>query len=293
MYLQALLAADTQPPLGRRRAAVLDVLRAARSPLGVQEVADQMGLHPNTARFHLDALVDAGLATRASKQRKTPGRPSIAYHAVPDGGPAGQRRYRLLAEILTSLIAGMMPDPGEAAAEAGREWGRYLTERPAPYQRLDADQAISRLTATLEQTGFAPQAPQAPETPEAPEAPEAPKAPKAAQAPQASTAPQAAKGPKAPQALQAPETTAEASTREIRLRHCPFREVAEDHQDIICRLHLGLMQGALAQMQAPLTADRLDPLVQPNLCIAHLRPDYDPGQRRSKQRPARSDRSSS
>ena len=31
-----------------------------------------------------------------------------------------------------------MPKPGEAAAEAGREWGAYLTEQPPPYQRLGA-----------------------------------------------------------------------------------------------------------------------------------------------------------
>ena len=35
----------------------------------------------------------------------------------------------------------------KAATEAGREWGRYLTEQPPPYQRLDAGQAIEILTA--------------------------------------------------------------------------------------------------------------------------------------------------
>ena len=56
---------------------------------GVQEIADRAGLHPNTARFHLDALVDAGLAARAPKERTTPGRPSMAYRAVEGGGPRG------------------------------------------------------------------------------------------------------------------------------------------------------------------------------------------------------------
>ena len=45
--------------------------------------------------------------------------------------------------MLTSLIAGVMPKPGEAAAEAGREWGRYLTEQP-PYQRLGAGADFAR-----------------------------------------------------------------------------------------------------------------------------------------------------
>jgi hypothetical protein len=37
--------------------------------------------------------------------------------------PVGQRRYWLLAEMLTSLIAGTMAAPGQAAGEAGRERG--------------------------------------------------------------------------------------------------------------------------------------------------------------------------
>ena len=73
------------------------MLRAAGSPVGVREVADRMGLHPNTARFHLDALVDAGLAVRAPQARTAPGRPSTGYQAAAGGGVSGRRHYRLLA----------------------------------------------------------------------------------------------------------------------------------------------------------------------------------------------------
>jgi predicted ArsR family transcriptional regulator len=222
MDVQALLAPDAGAPLGQSRAHVLDLLRAAGSPAGVRDIADQAGLHPNTARFHLDALVDAGLAARAPKERTTPGRPSMAYRAVAGGETMGRRRYRLLAEMLTSLIAGMLPKPGEAAGEAGREWGRYLTEPPPPYQRLDAGEAVERLTATLAEIGFAP------------------------------------------------EAVTDGTQYQLRLRQCPFREVAENHQDVVCQLHLGLMQGALAQMRAPVTADRLQPFAEPSLCIAYL-----------------------
>jgi predicted ArsR family transcriptional regulator len=222
MDVQALLAPDAGAPLGQSRAHVLDLLRAAGSPAGVRDIADQAGLHPNTARFHLDALVDAGLAARAPKERTTPGRPSMAYRAVAGGETVGRRRYRLLAEMLTSLIAGMLPKPGEAAGEAGREWGRYLTEPPPPYQRLDAGEAVERLTATMAEIGFAP------------------------------------------------EAVTDGTQYQLRLRQCPFREVAENHQDVVCQLHLGLMQGALAQMRASVTADRLQPFAEPSLCIAYL-----------------------
>jgi predicted ArsR family transcriptional regulator len=220
--LQALLGPDAGAPLGESRARVLDLLRAAGGPLGVQDVAGQTGLHPNTARFHLDALVAAGLATRRAQPRPAPGRPSIAYQVTDADGPAGRRRFRLLAEMLTSMIAGVMPQPGEAAAEAGREWGRYLTEPPPPYQSLNADQAIEKLTAALEEIGFAP------------------------------------------------ETLAEGGGYRLRLHQCPFREVAEHHQDVVCALHLGLMQGVLGQLRAPVTADRLQPFAEPSICIADL-----------------------
>ena len=222
MDMAGLLSRDADPPLGWRRAEVLDMLRAVGSPVGVREVADRMGLHPNTARFHLDALVDAGLAVRAPQARVAPGRPSTGYQAAGGGGVAGQRQYRLLAEMLTSLISGVLPRPAEAAADAGRQWGRYLTDQPAPYQRVGADQAVQALTEVLGEIGFGP------------------------------------------------EALTDGAQHQIRLRRCPFREVAQNHQDVVCELHFGLMQGVLDQMRAPVTVDRLEPFAEPALCVAYL-----------------------
>ncbi len=232
MDAEQLLAPEDTSPLGRSRADVLDMLRAADGPLGVREVAQRMGLHPNTARFHLEALVEAGLAVREAEDRETPGRPRIGYRAVADG-PPGRRRYRLLAEMLTSMIAGTMPEPGKAAEEAGREWGAYLTEQPPPYQKLSAEEAIGKLSTIMEELGFAPRA----------------------------------------------ETGPDGGQHRLCLWQCPFREVAQRHQDVICALHLGLMRGSLDRMRAPVTADRLDPFVEPSLCIAHLTEHDDPGER--------------
>jgi predicted ArsR family transcriptional regulator len=242
MDVQALLSPDTGAPLGERRARVLDLLRAAGRPLGVQEVAEQAGLHANTARFHLDALVEAGLATREQQPRETPGRPSMVYQVTDSDGPTGRRRYRLLAEMLTSMIAGVVPQPGEAATEAGREWGRYLTEQLPPYQRLDADQAVERLAAALQDIGFAP------------------------------------------------ETVAKAGGYQVRLRQCPFREVAERHKDVVCSLHLGLMEGVLGQLRAPVTVDRLLPFAEPSICITDLTTSRDLGSGTRDKAPARSRR---
>lgn len=53
-------------------------------------------------------------------------------------------------------------------------------------------------------------------------------------------------------------------------RRCPYVEVARRHPDVVCSLHLGLLQGALETLGSPLTAERLDPWVEPSLCVAQL-----------------------
>jgi predicted ArsR family transcriptional regulator len=56
----------------------------------------------------------------------------------------------------------------------------------------------------------------------------------------------------------------------IRLRQCPFGALVREHQVIICGIHLGLMRGALRQLDAPLDVIRLEPFVTPDLCVAHV-----------------------
>jgi predicted ArsR family transcriptional regulator len=56
----------------------------------------------------------------------------------------------------------------------------------------------------------------------------------------------------------------------VLLRHCPFLEVASAHREVICSLHLGVMQGVLTEQRAPLEATQLRPFVEPSLCVADL-----------------------
>lgn len=208
--------------MGESRARVLATLQDAGRPLSVGEIAAHVGLHPNTARFHLDALVDGGFIDRATEDRVLPGRPRMLYQARPGGTRPGRRSYHLLAEILTSFVAAQSPQATKSALEAGRSWGRYLTEKPPPFRQVDATFATEQLVATLDEIGFAP------------------------------------------------EAVTSGGHREIRLRHCPFRETAERHPEVVCAIHLGLMKGVLQELDAPLDADRLDPFVEPSLCVAHL-----------------------
>lgn len=204
---------------GARRTDVLALLRQADRPLSVAEVAKAVDVHANTARFHLDGLVEEGLAERAIESRDTRGRPRILYTS--EGAPPGPSSYALLAEMLTGLVS-TLEDPGAAAVELGRMWGRHLIERPAPSERVEAGVALARLDSLLDRVGFQP------------------------------------------------ETGPPGKDVEVRLRHCPFREVAEKHTDVVCAIHLGLMQGALDELAAPIAATSLEPFVTPQMCIAHL-----------------------
>ncbi len=68
-----------------------------------------------------------------------------------------------------------------------------------------------------------------------------------------------------------PEAAVESDERKILLHRCPFREVAQSNQTVVCAVHLGMLKGALAEMGAPLQATQLEPFVEPTLCVAHLR----------------------
>jgi predicted ArsR family transcriptional regulator len=54
------------------------------------------------------------------------------------------------------------------------------------------------------------------------------------------------------------------------MQHCPFGEVAGSYRKVVCSVHLGLIQGALAELGAHVEADELQPFVRPGICTAHL-----------------------
>ncbi|MFJ8091310.1 helix-turn-helix transcriptional regulator [Streptomyces griseofuscus] len=238
-----------------RRRAVLDVLRAAPAPLGVTETAERLGVHPNTVRFHLDALVAEGLVERRAEASTGPGRPRTVYTVRPGMDRGGARGYLLLARMLLSRWTSA--DPAEAREQAmgtGREWGRFLVDPLPPFERPTAQRSVTRLLALLADLGFEPE-------------------------PAAGAAPESASGPapeSAPGAVRAsasepgPVAAGEDTPERIRLRHCPFLELAEEHGELICPFHLGLIQGALDRLDAPLTATRLEPFAEPDSCYAHL-----------------------
>jgi len=199
---------------------IAELIDASDTPVSIAEIADRLDIHPNTVRFHLDALVADGQIERVLGEPTGPGRPPQMFRTHQGMPLNGPRNYRLLAEIALSTIAAK-PDPAAKADETGQSWGGFLIERPAPGVTLSENEVTHRLLNLLADVGFAPES--------------------------------------------------SASGNQIGLRNCPFLELVETQpEQIICRLHLGLMQGALAALNARTTVDRLEPFAEPGLCLVHL-----------------------
>jgi predicted ArsR family transcriptional regulator len=140
-----------------KRRHLLRLLEDAEGPTDVDSMAAQVGLHPNTVRDHLDLLIRAGLVDRTTETPTGPGRPRALYSPSPrDDRSPGAEGYKFLAEVLAGFIETTVDDPASGIEQAGRAWGRYLVDRPAPNVRLDPSQVVEQMVATLTDLGFEP-----------------------------------------------------------------------------------------------------------------------------------------
>jgi predicted ArsR family transcriptional regulator len=139
-----------------RRADVLALMRQGGEPMSIVGIAQRLGVHVNTVRFHLDTLVDAGQVVRVELPPRGPGRPPQLFQARPGMDPAGPRNYRFLAGLLTETLAGG-PDPIGQATAAGEAWGRRMAAERAQRPRPSRPQAVADLVELLDEVGFAPE----------------------------------------------------------------------------------------------------------------------------------------
>lgn len=220
------MAPISTPRLGPTRSRVLELLQDAATRLTAAEVAMRLGVHANSARFHLDALAAAGLVGRHREDRAVPGRPRVLYDAVPAAPDVADRRYRVLSEMLTDALRLQASDPAGVAERAGRAWGGELAGRsgdsPSRKRATAEEPGLGSLVDTLAEVGFDS------------------------------------------------HVHEDHDGVRVDISHCPFLDVAKDHQDVVCSLHLGLMRGVLEQIGSDLAVTDLQPLVEPSLCQARL-----------------------
>jgi predicted ArsR family transcriptional regulator len=226
----------------RRR--LYEVVRERAEPVGRDEAAAAAGVGRALAVYHLDKLVEAGLLT-ASYQRPPgrsgpgAGRPAKLYMrsdrefavTVPP------REYELAARLLVQAVEA---DPGgnsrAALLEAARRLGAELGSRFRP--------GVADRTAVSDRAGGAGRAGGAD--------------------------------------LEGVADLDGALARHgyeprlgedgvIRLRNCPFYQLAEHHRDVVCGMNLGLIEGILTGLGAEGLRPVLDP--QPGHCCVTIGPD--------------------
>ncbi len=191
------------------RYAIYLELARARSPRSTAEIAELLGLHPNTVRPHLEQMRAVGLLAVEADARGSVGRPLHRYALAPDAPSLGLESpaFPLLASMLTRMAAraGLAPDD---AVAAGAEQGRALAAasqdlaggRQDTARGPDERGCVGSLLAALADMGFDPAAGDG------------------------------------------------GTAVTIAFTHCPFRELAEAHPEVVCNLHRGLIEGFVEQL---------------------------------------------
>jgi predicted ArsR family transcriptional regulator len=187
-------------------------LRLSGRAVPVRELAARLGLHANTIRPHLRRLVDAGLvAVEARRGSSVVGRPQALYSVVTGEGREG-RDYRLLADILATLVAGSRSRG--RAQELAREWGDFLMARHAsPPGARRPGPNLAALRDAMAEAGFDPRF-----------------------------------------------RRRGNGSIEIALRSCPFRDLLEEHRELACAVHQGLLEGMLEGARPRLHLRSFEPL---------------------------------
>ena len=215
----------------RRR--LYEVVIRQDGPVGRDEAASAAGVGRALAVYHLDKLVESGLLT-ASYQRP-PGR----------SGPGAGRPAKLYARSDREFAVTVPPREYELAA---RLLVQAVESDPSDRSRAALSEAAHRLGAELG-SGF-----------------------------RAGAAGEDAAGRDAAGADLAGRDVAGALAQQgyqpsrggdgvIRLRNCPFHQLAERHRDVVCGMNLELVEG----MVTGLGADRWRPVLDPrpgHCCVA-------------------------
>lgn len=131
-------------------------LELARSPLprSTADVADTLGLHPNTVRPHLERMREVGLLEVEVDSRGGVGRPQHLYSLADEAPGLGLEppAYPLMAALLANVAAAAVPVP-DAVASVGREHGRHVGQAQVAQ---GADGCVSAVRAELAGLGFDP-----------------------------------------------------------------------------------------------------------------------------------------
>jgi len=210
------------------RRRLYEVVTRQPGPVSRDEAASAAGIGRALAVYHLDKLVESGLLT-ASYQRP-PGR----------SGPGAGRPAKLYARSDREFAVTVPPREYELAA---RLLVQAVEADPGDRSRAALAEAARRLGTDLG-SGF-----------------------RAAEAGSPPGRPDTAERDVNELLTQQGYEPCHGGDGVIRLRNCPFHQLAEEHRDVVCGMNLALVEGLFAG----LGADRWHPSLDPrpgHCCVA-------------------------
>lgn len=183
-----------------QRSAVLQKVQQLRHPVTNAELADLLGLHPNTVREHLEALVERGYLHRSHVLPQGRGRPAWTYVAVEERSEPDVRirEYMSLAGALAEHLSQTSDTPEKDAQSVGTLWAHSVTTaRPKSAQDTSLPSDVSYVLGHITDLGFAP------------------------------------------------AVVGRAPAWDVDLCQCPLLEIARCYPDVVCQVHLGLINETL------------------------------------------------
>ena len=149
------LSARAELTVAQRR--VLELIESAHHPMTAAEVASALGLHHNTVREHLDALIEAGFVEVSTNPTGRRGRPALHYASAPDPAEVLDSYLTLLDAISETL--GTSPQAQKLALDIGRRWAQLMSSAQRIEEPAEGASPAERATSLLpglSLMGFAP-----------------------------------------------------------------------------------------------------------------------------------------
>lgn len=135
---------QSRPDAGERRQAILEVLAGTAEPLAVEDIADRLGVRPNTVRGHLEILLASGRVQRDSLPAAGRGRPRWVYR-IATRGPSPY-------EFLARSLALHMSEGSVSAEDMAKEWLAGVPDHPPA---ATPEEAVHQAVSSLRALGFA------------------------------------------------------------------------------------------------------------------------------------------
>lgn len=220
---------------GRRQ--IVDLLSALpldHAGLSAGELADRLGVHVSTVRFHLERLRDAGLVTGSVAPGRTLGRPGLRYTLVEQASDQDDVHLQLLTTLLMESFRNRS-DGGHlyTPEELGEHWAQLharatigLAEESEVPARTPGQwfAKVGRIVDLLQAWGYQPEL----------------------------------------------STRERGDVVHLQLLECPFLDLARADPGLICGIHRGLLRGAMREFGEPGSGVVLEEFTEPPLCRVQI-----------------------